>query len=200
MNPTISLQILIADDDLENFKKVFNTLAEMNSKIQNTCLEKAAYLGAFHILEYLLTNPCNIRQLFMREYAFLNACEGGQLNIVEYLIRQGVNPTWNDHVGYVHACECEQHDVILFLLNLPPEQGICPEKTSYDIAWAMDKEHTSLVVAMMIQLKNRDPLLYCEWLPHVTAYCDAHHEKDALESIISYMPHVFNINECDLTL
>lgn len=165
--------------------------------------------GHFDLVQYLLTSPrLTIRSDIhsAQDYGFRRACAQGRLDIVQYLL---TSPELTDHAnihamdneGYYFACEGKFFDIINYLLSFRGDRHIDFQQTRHNLEWALNKEYTILLPAMMASLSVLDYMHFFDALPLVEHYCYSHQCEDIYHVILQHQNEQMSIfNENSLYL
>ena len=88
----------------------------------------------------------------------MNEC--GDIERVQKLLDQGLDPSADDNIGFIWACERDNIELIKLLLSLDPSRGVDPSaRDNYGIRWACYIGHIE-VVKLLLDLdesKGIDP-------------------------------------------
>ncbi|KAI9362911.1 hypothetical protein DFJ73DRAFT_945967 [Zopfochytrium polystomum] len=82
------------------------------------CIRAASASGQLQVLKWLLANGSGQISQELLKVAFCNACAGGHLDTVVYLVESaGVQPSCKNRQGLVSACENGRTDVVRYFLQ-----------------------------------------------------------------------------------
>lgn len=123
------LEIIIIREHLEVLKHILSLKNEKYFE-ESLILEKACIFNKLNIVKFAFNN-LNVSKTLKQELLII-CCRSGHLEIIEFLVSQGVDIHVKNEMGLKLACICNQLSVVKYLISLGANLSVDNQQILYE--------------------------------------------------------------------